>query len=261
MLDQKASKDEVSFFRSLAGELVWLGCGALPQALLVGSEMQQLVPFLKVSEIAEYSRAIRQLENLSPIVTFRGPRSKITDASIVTFSDASFNIRSGMSYGQSGFVSGILYRTADGDDKTFHPLDCGSSKQRRVTHSSYGAEVLACCNADDYGLNLKMAFRSVFENHDFPHVLVADSKGLFDTITTLHDGLEYRLRQTGQRIRDSFESHDIDVLRWVQGPAKIADAMTKRSTHSHRLLNRVMSTGILSLPQHKHFELESENWQ
>lgn len=223
--------------------------------------MQQLVPFLKISDISECSRAIRQLKNLSPVVTFWRPLSKITDACIVNISDASFNIRSGMSYGQSGFVSGILYLTANGDNKTFHPPDWGSSKQRRVTNSSYGDEILACRNADDHGLNLKMAFRSVFENHDFPHTLVVDSKGLFNTITTLHDGREYRLGQTVLRIRDSFDSPDIDVLRWVQGPANIADAMNKRSTHSHRLLNRVMSTGIFSLPKHMHFGLESENWQ
>ena len=188
------------------------------------------------------------------------PQEPLVDARIVTFSDAAFNICSSTSYGQSGFVSGILYRTRSGDERTFHALDWGSTKQRRVTHSSYGAEIVACCDADDHGLNLKHALRSVFSEHDFAHVLIVDSKGLFDTITTLHDGREYRLRQTVQRIRDSFESQDINVMRWVQGPANVADALTKRSTHSHRLLNRIVSTGKLLLPQHRSFELDSEHW-
>lgn len=46
-LDRKASKDEVSIFRSLAGEFVWLVCGSLPQERLFGSEIQQLAPVLK----------------------------------------------------------------------------------------------------------------------------------------------------------------------------------------------------------------------
>ena len=153
------------------------------------------------------------MKNLRAVVTFRRPRERVADARIVTFSDGAFNICSSTSYGQSGFVSGILYRTRSGDERTFHVIDWGSSKQRRVTHSSCGAEILACRDADDRGLNLKMAVRSIFSSHDFPHVLIVDMKGLFDTITTLHDGREYRLRQTVQRIRDSFESQEIDVMR------------------------------------------------
>lgn len=36
-----ATEDEISAFRSPGGELVWLGCGALPQAALVGLKMQK----------------------------------------------------------------------------------------------------------------------------------------------------------------------------------------------------------------------------
>lgn len=38
------------------------------------------------------------------------------------------------------------------------------------------------------------------------HVIIVDSKSLYDTITTLHENRDYRLRQTVQRKRDSFES-------------------------------------------------------
>ena len=138
--------------------------------------------------------------------------------------------------------------------------DWGSKKQRRVTYSSYGAKIFAYFDADDYGLNLKHAYRSVFEKHDFPHVLIVYLKDLFDTITTLHDGREYRLRQTLQRVWDSFESQEINLMRLVRGPANVADAITKRSTHSHRFLKRSVRTGKLELPQHRSFELDSEHW-
>ena len=95
---------------------------------------------------------------------------------------------------------------------------------------------------------------------DIRHVLLVDSKGLYDTITTLHEGKEYRLLQTVQRRRDSFESRDMDVLRWIPGSVNISDALTKRNPTSHRLMNRICSSGILELPHHRSLELDSSEW-
>lgn len=40
------------------------------------------------------------------------------------------------------------------------------------------------------------------------------------------------LRQTVQRIRDSFKSEELDVLKWIQGFANIADRMIKHNPTS-----------------------------
>lgn len=77
------------------------------------------------------------------------------------------------------------------------------------------------------------------------HELLFDSRGIHDTITTLHDSKEYRLRQTVQRMRDSFESHDLDVLRWIRGIFNIADRVTKRNAQTWRLLSDVLNSGLL----------------
>ena len=96
--------------------------------------------------------------------------------------------------------------------------------------------------------------------HSFRHMLLVDSKGLYDTISTLHEGREYRLRQTVQSIRDSFESQDIDLLRWVQGHANVADALTKFDLNSFALLNRIARSGRLRIPKHDHVQLDSAIW-
>ena len=139
-------------------------------------------------------------------------------------------------------------------------LDWSSSKQHRVSNSSYGAEKLACAEADDRGFYITMCLRSIFPKKCFRHMILVDSKGLYDTISTLHEGREYRLRQTVQRIRDSFESQDIDVLRWVQGHANISDALTKFDVNSFALLNRIARSGRLRLPNHQHVQLDSSVW-
>lgn len=87
-----------------------------------------------------------------------------------------------------------------------------------------------------------------------------DSRGLYDTISSLHNSKEYRLRQTVQRIRDSFEDGDIDVLRWIPGFFNISDEMTKRSPEMSRRINRIATKGFMDLPKHERFELESSEW-
>lgn len=91
------------------------------------------------------------------------------------------------------------------DDRMFHILDWYITKKRRVRHSSYGEEILTYADADDRRFYLKDCIKYVTEGKDIQKVLIVESKGLYDTISTLHNGRKYRLRQTLQCIRDIFE--------------------------------------------------------
>lgn len=63
-----------------------------------------------------------------------------------------------------------------------------------------------------------------------------DSRGLFDTISTLHVGKEYRLRQTVQMIRDSFEDGDSPdfLTKWC---AQIQRKFNEHSTSDLLTIN------------------------
>lgn len=257
--EEQASTSEVGVFRTLAGELIWVGCGVLPQATVIGSVMQQSIPRLTVHDLVEANAALKEMKDLRAVIVYPSVSSGVTEKSITTFSDAAFNISSHQAYGQTGVLTGLRMRLRDGSD-VYHLIDWVSCKQRRVSHSSYGAEILACTEADDRGFNLKQAFKSIAPHDEIKHTLIVDSKGLYDTISTLHEGEDYRLKQTVQRIRDSFESGDIDVLRWVQGKANIADALTKRNREMHRMLSKITRTGRMDLPRHRYFDLDSKTW-
>lgn len=58
-------------------------------------------------------------------------------------------------------------------------------------------------------------------------MIVVDSFGLHSTITTLHEGRDYRLRPTVSHLRDSHESGEIDSIQWVPGKESIANALVK----------------------------------
>lgn len=81
---------------------------------------------------------------------------------------------------------------------------------------------------------------------DLLFVLTIDSHGLYSTVTTLHEGADYRLRPTVARMRDSFESGEISVMQWIPGKMNLSDALTKRNIEMYRTLNIFMVEGIIN---------------
>ena len=148
---------ELREHQRLAGVLIFLGNGALPQAAYTASHMQQKVGNLKVGHLNDANKALRELQKLTPKLLYLRPTSKITHACVLTFSDAAFNVSSAQSYGQSGLLTGILFKTKYME--AYHTIDWHSARQRRVSYSSFGAEILACADADDRGFNLRQGLR------------------------------------------------------------------------------------------------------
>lgn len=139
-------------------------------------------------------------------------------------------------------------------------IDWTTNKQRRVSYLSYGAEILAGADADDRGHHLRTSLRALAPDENIKYTMNVDSRGLYDASTTIHNGKEYRLRQTVVRLLNRFLSKELDVLRWIPGQINIADALTKRNPATQKLLNKVPSDAILDIPLDKSFELDSETW-
>lgn len=152
-----AAPSEVDGYRRLCGELLWLGIGAVPHACALASSMQQRVPRLKVSDITWANRSLHHLHSSPASIRFRPPPDPVNTAALSTFSDASFNLHSSQSYGKSGYISGVTFPGTN----IFHPVDWRSAKQRHVSYSSYGAEILACAEADDRGFYFKQGLTDI----------------------------------------------------------------------------------------------------
>lgn len=229
---------EITSFLELTGSLNWLGHGVLPQASFAASHLQQLVGRLTVAHLVTANKVLAELKSLSPSATMLLPLN-LDNPSYLAFSDAS---QGSQSYGQTGYISGLYLPGGS----VFHALDWHSSKQRRVAFSSIGAEILAAATSTDRGSLMAERHQTVYGSPiQLPFVLSVDSNGLYSTITTLHEGHDYRLRPTVARMRDSFESHEISVMQWIPGTKNISDALTKRNLASYLLLNKVMISGAL----------------
>lgn len=211
-----AYDSEIRDYRSLAGTLIYLGSGILPEAAYVTSTMQQKLPRLTIQDLLDANAMVKELLTLPPYITYPRPFG-VHDVIISTFSDAWHRYES--CYAQAGVISGLKIVLRDSPD-IFYLIDWSNQKQRRVSYSAYGAEILAASQADDSGYYFKVGMRSLLPNSNMQHDVPVDSRGIFDTITALHDGREYRLRHTIQRLGDRFESGELDRLRWIPGKQK-----------------------------------------
>lgn len=141
---------------------------------------------------------VREIKKLQPVIVYQQPENFL-NVILTTFSDASFNMSSLRSYGQNGLISGLRIMCRDGTE-VFHTPDRVSTKQRRISNSRYGAKILASAQGDDRGYYLKIKLRSLFPKAGIRNEVAVDSMGLYGTIVTLHEGNEYILRQSVQKI-------------------------------------------------------------
>lgn len=105
---------------------------------------------------------------------------------------------------------------------------------------------MACADADDQGCALKTALNRLHSDKVASHQALVDSKGLFDTITTMHECRNIRLCQAVECIRNLFDSGETDSLKWIEQEFNISDALTKHNPVMNRFFNRFMADEISS---------------
>lgn len=89
-----------------------------------------------------------------------------------------------------------------------------------------------------------MSIKSILQKTDIQHELFVDARALFDTITTLHEPREYRLRKTVSRMRDAFEGGELDCVTWIDGKWNLSDSLTKDNAELSGRLNVMFAKGI-----------------
>lgn len=109
----------------------------------------------------------------------------------------------------------------------YRAIDCCSINQRGISYSSFGAEIMAASTADNCGYYYIIAFNGILASGDSMHELLHDSRSLFDTVTTMQECREYRLHQTVQVTRSSFDCGDLFMIRCILRINIIMDSLNK----------------------------------
>lgn len=97
----KAAEREISGFRALSRELIWIGCGKLTQAAVVVSYLQHKTPWLTVGNMVDEKALLKEMKDFPVDVVLISPPTGVFEATVTTLWDADFNISPRQSYGQT----------------------------------------------------------------------------------------------------------------------------------------------------------------
>lgn len=130
-------------YRKLASELTWLGCGALPQALSMGSRTKSKRPRITVQDLCSAGTTLKGMDD---------PWHAISFCKLYNVHTCSANIllklhltsQTIQNFGQKGALTDIECRTHDTTSCIFHCIHRYSYRQQRACHLSNGTEILAC---------------------------------------------------------------------------------------------------------------------
>ena len=123
-------------------------------------------------------------------------------------------------------------------------LHWSSTKCKRVTRSVLASELYGMAHGFDIGTAIKSTTDKILRINT-PLVLCTDSKSLYDCLVRLGTTQEKRLMIDVMCLRQAYERRLITEVKWIDGEANPADAMTKGKACS--ALTKLVDTNYIDL--------------
>ena len=185
-----------------------------------------------MSDNTKANKIVRQL-NYEKNLCFRKSHVEgLNTARIIVYSDSSLAKNTDNST-KGGFLIGL-----SPSDEKFIPLASQSRKLRRIVQSTLSAEALALKDASHCAILIRDQFIEMSLLSLSIHCYI-DNKTLFDSVNTLKNVTEKRLRVDISYIREIMAKECVDVKQ-VNSAEQLADGFTKASKSAvDRLFNKL----------------------
>jgi hypothetical protein len=144
----------------------------------------------------------------------------INTLQLLVFTDASFANNKDLT-SQIGYVIALSDTT-----KKANIVHWSSVKCKRVTRSVLASELYGMAHGFDIGVAIKATIDKILQIN-LPLVICTDSKSLYDCLVRLGITQEKRLMIDVMCLRQAYERRLITEVKWIDGEANPADAMTK----------------------------------
>ncbi len=243
-LNEPATSEEITDFRSTVGSLQWLCTQSRPDVAFEVNQLQKRVPNLKVLDLVRANKAVREVKKNPYEIVLRNLGS---DWSVIAYHDAALFNSVGveidekeaddllfdgkekkMVYSQKGCVIGFVRRgDVDQEGKLchFNLLDWKTTTNKRVIESSFSAETQAALMAHgqahfiqclaievERGKEIMIQADEKTQQKLQPLSMVTDCKSLYDTV-----------RKQGQHVTDKGAIVSIVLIRQLCETASKGD--------------------------------------
>ena len=227
-------KNPLEVIRSSIGKLQWVATQTRPDIAFRVSDLSMRYKFDTAQSISRINKLVRELQFEASLGLIIPRIEDLKTCAVSVYSDASLSNNCDGST-QGGFIIFLS------NGRSSAPLLWQSRKLRRIAHSTLTAETLALCDAIDAGICLRDMIKELCEVN-LPIRCFTDNQSLVDSIKSLKNPQERRLRTDIASIRESVSCDNLEVIH-VDTSRQLADCLTKNSKMAaQKLKNIVLKT-------------------
>lgn len=262
-VDQDATPEEITDYRSTLGSLMWVSAQTRADAAFETNQLLKRIPTLKVADLLRANRLVRELKAHPFEIKLR---SLGNQWDLVVFHDASLFSSVGkeicdqeaddllfgsnakkLVYSQRGCVIGFVARgnhKVEGKFSHMNVVDWKSSTIRRTVESSFAAETFAAIQGHSQGKYCQALIAELLHGSDTmrhaddatlehiqPMFMITDCKSIYDCVHKPGQHVTFKgsilsivlLREICETVGEGFKSK----LLWVPSELQLADALTK----------------------------------
>ena len=140
-LDELLSDKERKQNQGLLGKILWLSSQTRPDLSYNTLEQSTFGKSPRIRDLLSLTKSAKRIEEGHQAISFYRLNLEKDNIQIVTFSDASLGNLPNKQHSGRGF---LVFLT---NGETFNIISWSSNKIKRVVHSVFGAETLACVDA------------------------------------------------------------------------------------------------------------------
>lgn len=89
--------------------------------------------------------------------------------------------------GHTGGIVGLRIGWDGSTEEVIHPVNWTSHKQKQMSYSEFGAEIIVATDAVDHVCGLTFLYQAIFPAMNLKQIMLADLRRPQDTITTIHE--------------------------------------------------------------------------
>ena len=257
MKNAPLNPQEISMLRGVIGTLSWKASQTGPHYMADVSLLLSEIPYATIETLHKANKLVREVRrDAAQALRFPFWNTPWQELSVVTWADASQHNRPDKS-STLGLVTAVAPKQIlEGEECELAVVSWRSAKTPRQCLGSNGAEVQAITEGEDVTFRVRALlaefYGTVFTRGDLYEkvkkltsgAIVMDSRGVFDAMTRNVSALH--------GLRSSRAGYELTLavcqalkictqMRWVNGMAQLADALTK--SNARKVFLQLMSSG------------------
>ena len=228
--DAYLGEEEVHKYRSVVGQLNWIGTQTRPDISFDVCSLSTLFNKCTVGDMMDANKVIKRVKTNQVHLYFPVLQKPLH---LQCFSDASFANLSDL-----GSQCGYIIFLADNYGSRC-PILWKSRKIRRIVKSTLAAETMALLEAAESAYYIGKMIEDIGIASEVPVMCYVDNRSLVDALRSVKKVDDKYLRINIACLKDMLERGDIKDVKWVDTKSQLANCLTKKGASPQGLLEAV----------------------